>query len=41
MNLTREILPDLETQEDDTMFQGQQRIIQEERPANPASCPGW
>lgn len=29
MNLTREILPDLETQEDDTMFQGQQRIIQE------------
>lgn len=29
MNLTRELLPALETQEDNTMFQGQQRIIQE------------
>lgn len=29
MNLTREILPALETQEDSTMYTGQQRIIQE------------
>lgn len=29
MNLTRELLPTLETQEDATMFTGQQRIIQE------------
>ena len=29
MNLTREILPTLETQEDPTMYAGQQRIIQE------------
>ena len=29
MNLTRELLPALETQEDATMFTGQQRIIQE------------